>query len=255
MKLITHLWKGTDLPSYSNDAYGPRDVLNLWRNARRFVSDLELIVFVDDFYLHELVADVGPEGKHRVSKEEFEALATTTRILRYRGHGIGGWSNRMETFDGNRVPLARDERAVMVDLDTVFVRNADWLWKWDLAPLGLPMDPYSKTVPGSGVVSFSDLGKTIAWDEYRRAKDRKPFPYIYANVPSEMALFRQLWLDHGWPFLEDGMEKLRSLKATPGLAEGGPIPEGTDVVYLHGKPKFGDLDPEHPVRKIWEGKN
>jgi len=252
-KLIVNLWRGENLPDFSEDAYGPIDVLRLWRGARRHITDLELHVLCDEHYLCQLVDMTGCDGAE-LSGEEFVDIQASVRVHKYAGHGVGGWTNVMESFRPGL--FGRDvcdeyQRVLLVGLDTVFCGNCDWLFDWTQAPIGLPVDPYDSSKPCDAVITFDPLGANIAWDEYKRAAKIKPFPHLLSGKPSEMVLLQHLSRQHGWPYLEQGMKKLKSLKGCNGR-EWAAIPDGTSIVYLHGRPKLPDLPKEHPVRREWE---
>jgi hypothetical protein len=221
-KLIANLWRGDDLPGYSRNKYNEEDVINLWKGAKECITNVELHVLCDEYY--------------------YERLPKWLNLHKFKGYGIGGWTNRLESF--NLLP----GRAVMVDLDIVFVRNCDWLWKWNESPVGMPVDPYNKSLPSCGIVTFNSDGGKLVWEEYMRARLKKPFPYEYGGVPSEMVLLQAMFAKHDWQFLEKGMVKLKSFKGCNLEA----IPPDTDIVYLHGKPKFRDLEVNHPIRILWE---
>ena len=248
--VICNLWKGENLPAFSENAYGPQDVVRLWKGARRHLTGpLRFVVFCDEHYFELLAA---PEAALMVERAGLDWAES--RLVRYAGHGIGGWTNVMESMnpqsfiDGTFV----GSRVLLVGLDTVFVGDSNWLFDWNAAPIGLPRDPYSGYQPCDAVVTFDYEGARAAWGEYLRAKQKHPFPHMLGGKPSEMVLLQHLWkMDGDWPYLEPEAKRLLSFKGAK-LHDVDRVPNGTSIVYFHGRPKLWDLEPTHPVRVEWE---
>jgi hypothetical protein len=144
------LWKGTDLPHHG-DYYGIVDVHRLARGVKRCVPDGELLVLADANY-RDLLKD-NSRGLYHV-----EPLQELNR---------GGWTNRLEVFHPWFRPSGED-RHVMLDLDTIMVGDCEWLFKWNKSPVGMPLDPFKKPMSCSTVVTFSEAGGKIIWDNYLR---------------------------------------------------------------------------------------
>lgn len=249
--VIATLWAGDDLPGYSANKYGVEDVLRLWRGVRKYVTDGVLHVLCDELHMARLAL-------HTLSSDEPD-LRETLRCHYLEGHGIGGWTPIMEAFSERTLAqlllsdgtIKNKQRHLLVGLDTVFVANSDWLFDWDLAPIGLPADPYhpESVQPCDAVVTFDVRGATLAWSEYKSSKLRVPFPHMYAGYPSEMELLRSLHHFFSWPMLEGHKpKKLVSYKANKVKERG--IPEEATIVYFHGYPKPSDLPTTDPVHKF-----
>jgi len=253
--VITCLWAGHDLPGYSSNRYGVEDVLNLWRGVQRHIPGSTLLVLCDEHYERELTTGrvldlLEPGEKERDG---------STRIVRFQGHGIGGWSNVLEAFrpdlHADRDPL---EPVLLVGLDTVFVEDCSWLFGIPMhtpADVLLPPDPVDpmRNPPCDAVVLFNKKGADLVWQEYLRAKaqitDLTPFPHLYNGRPSEMVLLQHLWKKHKWPMLEAHPKKLLSYKQHVRYRS-VHVPEGCSIVYFHGVPKPRDLDADDPVRRL-----
>lgn len=220
------LWQGgPELPGYSRGRYGSRDVTCLWRGARRTGAVLSLIL-------------------DRNLRDEIDLFFPLT----FEGHGIGGWSNMLEAFRPDMWP-AEGERIVHMDLDTVIVGDCDWLWEWDKAPLGFPLDPYRRDTICSGIRTWDRRGAQIMWEAYLEAKKNGMSAYKIRGAPSEMMLMRKVWRDHGWPTLEPEPEKLLSYKVH---VKKGADWQKASAVYFHGSPKPQDLPEGDPLRMVWE---
>lgn len=238
--VITHLWRGSDLPWYSANAYGARDVLNLYRGVKRHVTDGHLIVMCDQASRQQLEIELPSVVRDDVT------------LVSYAGFGVGGWTNILEGLrPALWEELGIEGRAMMTNLDIVLVGDCNWMFEWDQAPVGLHMDPYYQSVPANAVMSVTREGAAMVWSEFLASRSCQPFRHTVQGVPSEEALLRHLWKQHGWPWLEQGMKRLLSWKAC-GLAGKQEIPPEASVVYFHGRPKPGDIPITHPVRIEWE---
>lgn len=234
-RVLTCLWRGEGLPSYSNDVYTIQDVRNLSNNITSSIPDSSLTVLVDEHYQEELEKD--PDR--------------TYEVLPLEGHGIGGWTNFLEIYRPDLSPAA-GWRNVAVGLDTVFTGDASWLWHWSESPVGLPLDPFYAPDVCDGVASFDAEGARVVWDAYELAKPDGMKNYLMGgkSQPSEMLLLRTLYERHAWKPLEYRPERLLSYKVHVRKHK----MSGADVVYFHGRPKPGDLPPNDPIRQVWEGR-
>ena len=229
-KIYACLWKGDDLPHYSANKYGARDVANLARNVKRRIPEGELHIFVD--------------------KENLSEVQDTGAIIHpFIGIGCGGWSHSFEAFFPDYWPEP-DERVLWMGLDTVIMGDPSWLYLWDESPVGLPLDPYATPQPCDAVISFDRQGAEIIWRAYQEVAVNKMRDFLMGTNPSEMYLLRHLYKIHGWAPLEEHPKKLLSYKQHV-LCE-GLDPLETDIVYFHGNPKLPDLTKGNPVRMEWE---
>lgn len=243
--VIATLWVGDDLPDYSANKYGIRDVVRLWRGMRQHVTDGVLHVLCDDVMLNQL----------RFSSEMMPFLMEDTKsclLHRMRKVGIGGWSNVLEAFHpAFWKDIGSPDRVLLVGLDTVFVRNSDWLFDWNQAAVGIPCDPFvpEENPPCDAVVTYGEEGRKLVWDEYERTRPLDPFPHLYNDQPSEMALLRHLHTQHQWPLLEGlRREKLISYKGCHVSQDG--VPETATIVYFHGTPKPSELPIDDPMQEF-----
>lgn len=242
------LWKGEGLPSYSQGQYGVEDVVRLWHGMRRHIPNSRLVVLCDDESFAELCCFAIPK------ELEHPDMADTSRLVQFEGFGVGGWTNVLEAMNPDLydefVGGDGSERALLVGLDTVFTGDCEWLFEWDEAPIGLPLDPYNSSQPCDAVVTFDRKGATLAWVEFMAARQHRKFPHLYAGRPSEMVLLQHLWKIHGWPMLETTMDRLKSFKGC-NLRDAAVCPDAS-LVYFHGRPKIRELATGHPVRVEWE---
>lgn len=228
MRVLTCLWRGTDLPSYSADVYDASYVRNLRRACNRNGALLTL--------LHD---------EHYASAAE-----DADEAVPLAGHGVGGWSNVLEMFRPCLWPES-GERHVAVGLDTILVGRLDWLFAWHHAPVGLPMDPYQKATVCDAVISWDRAGAALVWAEFQDSLKDGMKRHHYAGRPSEMALLRDLWGRAKWPTFDDTHPgELLSYKAH--VCKGRKDWRRSSVVYFHGEPKPADLDPSDPLRGVWE---
>ena len=142
MKAVCCLWEGFDLPSYSQCKYGPEYVQAL---SNGLGPDIELVCYTDRYWTgFDDICEWKPfEHEHR-----------------------GGWSRRLEPMAPENRPRGA-ERHVLLDLDTIIVGDCSWLWEWDLAPVGCPLDPYFTNEICSTVVTYNEEGAQIIWDAYQ----------------------------------------------------------------------------------------
>lgn len=240
------LWDGRDLPHYSGKAYDVRYVLNLLRNIRRHDPQGHLTMLVDPVYWSEVRDTLGLESEHH-------------RLAPFRGDDVGGWSRVLEIFRPDLRPDS-DQRCLAVGLDTVFVDNPQWLFDWNLHPVGLPLDPYSNHHACDAVIGFSLEGAEMIWARYlkERAKNRMA-DCLFGRLPSEMVLLRHMWKENQWAPWEPKPRKLLSYKCHvlgfrhPKDTAPRPVPmDEAIVVYFHGNPKPKDLPKDDPIRKEWE---
>jgi len=224
------LWEGKDLPSYSANAYQDlRYVRHLAKAAQDVGGKLTLIA---DNHYHPIVSKAAIPG---------------VDLVRMNGYGCGGWSPILEAFRPDLRPW-NDSRHVLVGLDTIVTGDIRWLWEWDDAPIGVPMDPYETDTVCDAVWTFDRLGSAIMWDAFMASMKTGMRAHYYAGRPSEMALVRDVWRTRRWPTLDSS--KVASFKAHYCRAAGDL---SASIVYFHGRPKPADLDRNHPLRAIWEG--
>lgn len=251
--MMSFLWQGDDLPGYSANKYDLEYVARLARGVWRWCGeDAELVIIADDHYAPLLRAYVAERAPYHTD------WRTRFRVDIMAGFGIGGWSNVLEGFRPGLQPK-EGERVVMVGLDTVFVGDSSWLFDWNEAPIGLPLDPYHDPEPCDAVIVVSPDGAWTVWNYFiAEAKRNKMKDHLMAGVPSEMMLLRHLSKVHGWAKLEPRATRLLSWKVhlnknlfTPKTIS-PRWPSGTSLVYFHGRPKPADLPEEDPIRKEWE---
>lgn len=228
--VMTCLWKGEDLPGYSNDVYRPEHVANLAAGVRRHIPDSRLVVLADDHYaplIDPLPVDV----------------------IGFSGWGCGGWSNVLEAFRPGLRPPDGD-RVLLVGLDTVIVGDCEWLFEWRDAPIGLPLDPYHHPEVCDAVVTFDAEGADLVWSAFLESRKDEMRGDLFMGKPSEMALLRRLRARYGWDTLEpEPRGRLMSYKVhvLPDFAF-----DGASIVYFHGEPKPDELDTRNPIRREWE---
>jgi hypothetical protein len=230
--VIACLWQGTDLPGYSKDKFGIEDVRQLARGVNRCVTDGRTIVLCDDYWYDKLRGLVEPN------------LST----LRFSRTHHGGWSPMLEAYSF-ALYFSESNRALAVGLDTVFVNNCDWLFDWDLSPVGLPLDPYASPQPCNAVAVFDKVGGNQVWQRYIKEAQNDMRNCMYMNLPSEMALLRMMYQEEGWMPLETRAKKILSYKKD--IVKRGLDPRCADIIYFHGKPKLGDLPNSNTVKRIW----
>jgi len=254
--VVCCLWAGHDLPGYSANQYTELDVWNLWRGVHQHVTNGRLTVLADETWYERLTAPKAAETSKHLTDEEVVAIEHTLNVRPMKGHGTKhrGWTHVFEAFDPDlrkALDVRAGQRLVAVGLDTIFVRNSDWLWEWEMSPVGLPADPYSLNgAPCDAVITMNLEGSRQIWDEWVRSEAADPgsFPHMYAGKPSEMALLQACYARLGWTKLEgDTMDKLASYKA---LVKPYGLPDHTTVVYFHGKPKPRDLRATDPIGKL-----
>lgn len=212
------LWRGHET------CYGPDYVELLRRGVERHVPDGRLQVLVDEYHeaaIRKLDVDVVP----------------------FKGFGCGGWSNVLEAFHPDLAP-AEGERNLLVGLDTVFTGDCEWLFEWDKAPVGIPLDPLCPPEACDAVITYDREGAALVWAEFERTRGTGMKEHFFAGAPSEMALLRNLRAALGWEVLEAEPRLLRSYKVH------GYDPCAS-IVYFHGKPRPGDLPEGDPVRALW----
>lgn len=242
--MIACLWSDDrrELPGYSGKAKWSIGVVSaLVLNARRRVPGCRFVLLVDEVWARAYDAIVTSPGGG--------AARIPDALVSFSGADCGGWSRICEVFRPDLAPRA-GERNLFVGLDTVFVDDARWLFEWDHAPVGLPLDPYHAPERCDAVVSYDAEGAALVWAAYEESRDRDGMRAdLYAGKPSEMALLRRLSREHGWPPLEPGFHRLRSYKV-----HGSQRVQGTTVVYFHGTPKPQDLPEGNWVRGELEGR-
>ena len=240
--LITNLWMGKDLPEFSASAYGVRDIEALYHGMKRHVTDGRMFVMVDE-RAHNLLTIHLPT-----------AIYDDITIIPYEGtfDRHGGWSRMLECFSPKTwETMGSPNRAVMFQLDLVLTGNCDWLWSWDQAPIGLPMDPYQRHKITDPVVTFNHAGQTVIWREAMNCVGLDVFPHRLWDLACEMVLLQELVTRHNLPTLEGyTMEKLMSYKACR-LADRATIPDGTSIVYFHGTPKPSQIPDSSPIKQAW----
>ena len=232
------LWRGTDLPGYSNDVYDPEYVVALARGVKRHFDDARLHVLVDEYYHSALAQHSGMTG---------------VNLIPFEGEGCGGWTNVLEAFRPSLNPNQGETRTVLVGLDTVFMRNCDWLFEWSSSPVGLPMDPIMHGNPCDAVVTFDHHSTDIIWSRYVRERERdRMAKYHLGSVPSEMMLLRAMFHEQRWSPLEWEERKLLSYKCH---VRAGRDVELASLVYFHGNPKPHQLDMRDKVYQEWVRKD
>lgn len=234
MNVIAGLFEGTDLPSYNAGRYGAGDVARMRDNLAATNPSARLTVVADEAHYDAVAALEGVTAR------------------RMKGIGCGGWTPLFECFMPPLWP-APGERHLFVGLDTVFMGDIGWLFDWDKAPVGLPLDPIFdyRGLPCDAVVSFNMNGAAIIYRAYCEAKS---FDGMRSNrlgeYPSEMVLMRRLYAIHGWPPLEAEHKRLLSWRIH--VRDGGRSVDEASIVYFHGKEKQDDLPADDPVRRAWQ---
>lgn len=257
--VVACLWDGTDLHTKPG-TYSPMDVLRLWHGVRRHITGGELIVLADEHYapmLDEMKHNLG-RPYAEVPEEQTDELLHTFHISNLGGWGErhGGWTHVLEAFADSFLvgyDIGRGQRVLLVGLDTVFVRNSDWLFDWDASPVGLPADPYNlEGPPCDAVVTFNAEGARVVWNHFRECHESSaPFRHLYGGRPSEMVLLQHLFEREGWRRIEGTkMERLVSYKGGNVALKG--VPEEATLVYFHGSPKPQDLGINDPMQQYMD---
>ena len=247
--VLTCLWAGHDLPGYSANKYGVIDVLNLWLGVHRHVTGGHLTVLADDEHVAKLTGEAMQLASRQLTVDERAALPHTLHIRPLQGYGKrhGGWSHVLEAFNPDLLRALGGNRFLVVGLDTLFVRNSDWLFDWDTSPVGLPADPYNLAGPPcDAVVTYSKAGADDVWAEFMHANGSVTWPYPYAGGrASEMVLLQSLYDRRQWAKIEGPtMGRLASYKA---LVRPYGLPERCSVVYFHGHPKPQEMPLGDPL--------
>jgi hypothetical protein len=235
-----------DLPKYSGGRYGLEDVKFLWRCTRRHITDSELVIMSSPEFIGAIRGWAPDE---------------TLRALEFEGHGIGGWTPILEVFRGD-LHNGKDpnERVILVGLDTIFVRNSDWLFEWDEAPFSLPCSPCRrpKAAPCNAVVTYNAEGAELMWKYYLKAVDKgNPGFSKMSGVPSEMTLMRAFLKENKWPLFQKPSDEPPPMISYSHhhrvINSGRTIPEGCTVVYFHGAKKPRNLPKDSILRAHIEG--
>jgi hypothetical protein len=241
-RVMTCLWKGEDLPSYSNGEYGHEDVIRLAHGLARHMPDAVLTVLMDTHFLET------------ANSELYGDLPIPVDFVPFSGHDCGGWSRILEAFCPT-FHQDHDDRCLLVGLDTVLVGDCDWLFEWNESVVGLPLDPYTHPLPCNAVVSFDFFGAATVWNRYIGEAARNGMADFYlGNAPSEMLLLRSLYAENDWKPLEPEVKRLLSYKVhvAPYAKQGGFMwSHLNSIVYLHGRPKLSDLPDHDPVKREW----
>jgi hypothetical protein len=162
--------------------------------------------------------------------------------------GISGpkqsWWYKIQMFD----PRQHSGPLLYFDLDTVIVKNIDWIWQQNLTYFWAPKDfKYLWSSGHMGVnssVMWWDTQKySFVWDNFncnnmtQNLKYRGDQDYISDIIHSKMRRFLdtdqvQSWR---WQCLDGGYDFTRKRHRTPGT--GTTLLETTSVLVFHGKPK------------------
>ena len=244
-RVMVTLWRDekADLPGYSGNVYDEQWVANLARNVKRQLPNGELVVVADTFYCRRLI-EAGEQNLPELKE---------VQIVPMLGVGIGGWSNVFELWRPELWP-EEGARHLAVGLDTVFVGDPSWLFRWDEGHVGVPFDPYHHPEVCDAVISFDKAGAAMLWNEFLHSKGDGMKQDHYMGRPSEMALIRRMHRERGAPWvaaLELMPERLLSYKCHVKTGE-VPVQSTTSVVYFHGTPKPHQLGTDDPIRKEWE---
>lgn len=234
------LWDGKDLPAYSAGKYGPEDAIRLCENFRRHVPQdegFEFLLFVDAHFLNVMQQVQRP---------------AEMKLIPIMPSPLGGWTPVFSAFHPDFTPPG--SRTVLVGLDTVIMNDPSWLWDWDHAPVGLPLDPYFPDEVCDAVVSFTHEGALLVWGEYQRACDDGSMgkDYCMGKRPSEMILLRHMRKGRGWTTFHDTGDQKKLLSYKVDVLNGGRDPSRATLVYFHGNPKVWHLDQDDLVKKEWE---
>jgi len=218
--VIACLWNGTDLPKFSAGRYGPEYVEALKSGLARHWPGARLTVLTD--------------GSYTLPNTEQRMLSK----------GWPGWWRRFEAFHPDLWP-EEDGRLVLLDLDLILVGDCEWIGRWDLATVGLPLDPFFPDRVCSTVVTADRKGAELLWEA---AVHVYPQDYKYMGQPSEMALLRVMAKSHCWEPLEPAPSRLLSYKAH---VKKGHSWTDASIVYFHGEPKPADLDDREVLKSLW----
>ncbi len=263
--IVVTLWDGKDLPKYSGGAYDTEIVGKVARNfARHLTGTTRVICLADDRYLPGV-----RELPESITTEHGPALIQTYPLDMELS--IGGWSPMLQAFspdfcewagiymDWHHLNRQQRPRALIVGLDTVVMKNIDWLMAFAPSPIVMPPNPaHGKLANGvcNAVVNYNREGADLVWKAYEevravhasgQAMDRS---LMMGSCFSEMQLLRQLWNEHQWARVDSPPARLVSYKYH--LRHLGWDLEKVDMVYFHGRPKPQDLDLSNPIRREWE---
>jgi hypothetical protein len=270
------LWADSNkqLPAYSSNKYSLQDLAKLRALIYKVLEPSKVpykfLAFVDDYFYNAIITAQReildtPSGLWQPSADAYSDQAKETEDgppyvkvepsyvhwledvipIKFTGEDCGGWSRRFECF---MYPPKEGFRGLMLDLDTIPLKDFSWLFRWDVSPVGLALDPFAKTTVCSTVVTYDKAGCDIIYNRYLQEKETGMRAYKMAGSASEMQLLRALWKEHNWRPLEREPSKLLSYKAH--VMKNYPI-HSADIVYFHGKPKPNDLAVESYLGKIW----
>lgn len=156
-------------------------------------------------------------------------------------HDWPGWWAKIEM-------LALDGPLLAFDLDTAIVGNlSDVAEVAARAPIAMLRDFYRPKGLGSGVMAWSgnDVSACCYYDRFCYAPER-----WMADCPGgDQEFIERVAFLPGIIRLQDAVpNQIVSYKAH--CRDG--IPPDARVVCLHGRPKFGDMPVNDPVRMAWE---
>lgn len=175
--------------------------------------------------------------------------------------GISGpkqsWWYKIQMFN----PALHSGPLLYFDLDTVIVRNIDWIWQQNLTYFWAPRDFKYLWSPGhqgvnSSVMWWDTVRYSYVWDNFdatnmtRNLKYRGDQDYISDIIPKNQRRFLdtdqiQSWR---WQCLDGGYDFARKRHKTPG--SGTVFPDTTSVLIFHGSPKPQDVS-DPVIAKHW----
>lgn len=251
MKLYAPFWLGdTGLPNYSGGVYDLRYVEALARTFKAACKGepFELHLLVDEEAKATLLALVGATWLD----------AQGIRLIDFEGHGCGGWSHVLEAFRPSLIWEPEETVRVLTGLDTIATGDVRWLWEV-AAPVMLPMDPIHTTTVCDAVVCWTRWGAEVVWDAFLESRKDGMKKHLYHGQPSEMALLRDLWARS--PDVRSFNENLIGHRLASYKCHIATLKRSlrdVDLVYFHGRPKPGDLDPTSTgprgeLARLWRG--
>jgi hypothetical protein len=230
--VLTAFWKGGDVPGYEADTFTWHHVNKLAEGvARSFKNPTRLLVMRDQWMAEKA------DERHSIIWE-----------INLPSTHSGGWTPWLELFWPELISLG--ERFVYVGLDTIFVRDCDWLFDWHEADVGLIPDPFHSEHAATCIVTANAAGASLIQQRYRAEQAEGFNRYQTKGHPSDWRMLRQMQKDHGWALLDD--PRILSYKQHV-RKNGNAVSPEASIVYCHGRPRPWEIPEGDEARRIWEG--